>query len=134
MADSVKEVEVISAQVTMRAYEGTATPVLEAYLRAQELLQQAHRSLIAEAEQRIDRNARELMPMLDGAGEGLARAAGDFRELLQTGAAARQQALFERFGAALAKVAMQDASAAADLTGAVRRASAVQEKIISSED
>ncbi len=134
MADSVKEFEVIPAQVTMRAYESRATPVLEAYVRAQDLLQQAHRSLLADAEQRIARNVRELMPMLDGAGEELARAAGDFREMLQTDAAARQQALFERFGAALARVATQDASAAAEVAGALRRGSPVREKIISPED
>lgn len=134
MADSVKEVESFPAKVTMRAHEGRVPPVLEAYLRAQELLQQAHRNLLAETEQRIARNVRELMPMLDGAGEELARATGDFLEMLQTDAAARQQALFERFGAALARIAMQDASAAAEVAGAVSRASAAGEKIIGPED
>ena len=134
MEESVKDVEVIPAQVTVRACEGKATSVMEAYLQADELLQHAHRSLLDETEQLIARNARELMPMLDGAGEELARAAGDFREMLQTDTAARQQALFERFGAALARVAMQDASAAAEVAGALRRASTVGEKVIGPGD
>jgi len=134
MTDCVKEIEIISAQIGMRAYEDTLPSASAAYLRAQALLQQAHRSLLIETEKQIAVHAQELMPMLEGAGEELVRAASDFREMLQAGAAARQHALFEHFAAALENVAMQDAAAAAEVAGTLRRAGALRQKAISADD